>query len=90
MPRKLSQEEIEIIYSRHRRKEDACLTYETFVRALIHIAKGLFADQTSALQSLTEFHDTYFSTYSHFEDVIDALPQITNRALWDKDLNEIR
>lgn len=74
MPRKMSQEEIEIIYSRHRRKEESCLTFETFIRALIHIAKAIFPDQQNGLKSLTDFYDQYFTILSHFEDAIDDLP----------------
>jgi hypothetical protein len=90
MPVKMSQEEIEIIYSRHRRKEESCLTFETFIRALIHIAKAIFPDHSNALKSLTDFFDQYFTPLSHLEDAIDDIPQITNRSLWEKDLQELR
>lgn len=88
IPLKIGSQEVEIIYFTHRKKGEACLVYESFIRAMIHIAK-LLKPEMNALEALSTLYSQYFEKLSHLDDSQDELPQISNGLLWEKDLRTI-
>ena len=59
VPQKVTSEHLGIIYSRYKRKADPYLVFETFLMAVISIAKNKFPELTP-IQALKKFHDEYF------------------------------
>jgi hypothetical protein len=69
------------MYSRYKRKGEACLVFETFLRAMISIAKNVHPD----MQPMDALKMIFPSTIND-----SHIATIKNRSLWEKDVRLIR
>lgn len=60
-PDVLSQEQVEVFYYQHKKKGDAYLVFESFLKALLNIAKVIFQKEES-FEALNNLYILYFKT----------------------------
>ena len=60
-----------MVYWRNKRKEDPCLVYETFLKALIMIARSLYRD-LKPMEAFIRFNDDHFEERYSSPDSIKA------------------
>lgn len=75
-----------MVYWRNKRKEDPCLVFETFLKALIMIARPLYRD-LKPMEAFIRFHDYHFEEKFSSADNIKVCISETQ---WESDLKLIR
>lgn len=90
-PERLNQEQTEVIYFQSKKRVDACLVYESFLKAVLSIAKFMFPSR-NPVEATIKFYK------KHLRNEIEQLRSLNhsgkandlNKALWDKDVKLMR